>query len=215
MQNYIEIILLEYIFSLILTREFYLLCAPVSLAQKYFLKTPSPKPARIHSPDPFLRAVQEPRQSEKTFFPRKIDFRFAESVLKPHALPEYLEGRTPKEKHPFLFQEKIHPRQIRNARSVFSFGVAGVLASAWGFLRAYALVSLHHALRACHIICFESKCELGTIQTPEWNLAVFSVDTSGRRKAPTKDFLSGLQGNSEFLARKRAVFFRQEADAKS
>src|SRR4030067_146421 len=60
-------------------------------------------------------------------------------------LPEYLEGRTPKEKHPFLFQEKSHSRQTRNARSVFSFGVAGVLASAWGFLRAYASVPLLHA----------------------------------------------------------------------
>ena len=47
MRTYIEIILLEYIFSLILTREFYLLCAPVSLAQKFFLKNPNPKPARI------------------------------------------------------------------------------------------------------------------------------------------------------------------------
>ncbi len=28
----------------------------------------------------------------KILFPRKKDFRFAESVLKPHALPEYLEG---------------------------------------------------------------------------------------------------------------------------
>src|SRR3989344_4856304 len=28
----------------------------------------------------------------KILFPRKTDFRFAESVLKPHALPEYLEG---------------------------------------------------------------------------------------------------------------------------
>src|SRR3989344_6569485 len=73
------------------------------------------------------------------------------SSLKSHALPEYLEGRTPKEKHPFLFQEKFHPHQIRNARSVFSFGVAGVLASAWGFLRAYDLVSSHHALRSCDI----------------------------------------------------------------
>src|SRR3989344_4903140 len=88
----------------------------------------------------------------KNLFPRKTDFRFAESVLKPHALPEYLEGRTPKEKHPFLFQKKFHPRQIRNARSVFSFGVAGVLASAWGFLRAYASVSLHHARGACEVI---------------------------------------------------------------
>jgi hypothetical protein len=41
------------------------------------------------------------------------------------------------------------------------------------------------------------------------------VDTSGRRKAPTKDFLAGLQENSEFLARKRAVFFRRGGGAKS
>src|SRR3989338_3354396 len=33
-------------------------------------------------------------------------------------------------------------------------------------IRAYDLVSLHHALRACHIICFEKRYELGTIQTP-------------------------------------------------
>ena len=151
----------------------------------------------------------------KINIPRKTDFRFAESVLKPHALPEYLEGRTPKEKHPFLFQEKIHPRQIRNARSVFSFGVAGVLASAWGFLRTYDLVSLHHARRACDIICFGNECELGTIDTPIRNSKVFSEDTNGRRKAPTKDFLAGLQENSEFLARWRALFFRQEAGAKS
>ena len=47
MRTYIEIILLEYIFSLILTRKFCLLCAPVSLAQNFFPKTPSPNPARI------------------------------------------------------------------------------------------------------------------------------------------------------------------------
>ena len=39
------------------------------------------------------------------------------------------------------------------------------------------------------------------------------MDTSGRRKAPTKDFLAGLQENSEFLARKRAVFFRRGGGA--
>ena len=85
-----------------------------------------PNPARIHSPDPFLRAVQEPRQSEKTFFPRKIDFRFAESVLKPHALPRNFLGRTPKEKHPFLFQEKIHPRENQKKQGVFF--LSGLLA---------------------------------------------------------------------------------------
>src|SRR3989344_6425484 len=97
-------------------------------------KTPSPKPARIppQTPPPRGKSAEAKR---KILFPRKTDFRFAESVLKPPALPEYLEGRTPKEKHPFHFQKKFHPRQIRNARRVFSFGVAGVLASAWGFLR--------------------------------------------------------------------------------
>ncbi len=128
-------------------------------------------PARIppQTPPAGGKSVEAKR---KILSPRKKDFRFAESVLKPHALPEYLEGRTPKEKHPFLFQKKIHPRQIRNARSVFSFGVAGVLASAWGLLRAYVSVSLRHARGACDIICFESKCELGTIETPLRKLQV-------------------------------------------
>src|SRR3989344_7732915 len=90
----------------------------------------------------------------------KNSFAKTSSALKPHALPESLEGRTPKEKRPFLFQKKVRPRQIRDARSVFSFGVAGVLASAWGFLRAYAFGQSHHALRACDVItslCFENR----------------------------------------------------------
>jgi len=110
-------------------------------------------PARIHSPDPFLREGKFSRGFAKSFSPEN-SFGKTESVLKPHALPEYLEGRTPKEKHPFLFQKKFHSRQIRKARSVFSFGVAGVLASAWGLLR---------------VICFESRFELGTIKTPPIN----------------------------------------------
>ena len=107
-------------------------------------------------PKPLLFHLRHP--NSKTNQPKfwqilspKNSFAKTSSALKPHALPEYLEGRTPKEKHPFLFQKKFHPRQIRNARSVFSFGVAGVLASAWGFLR---------------IICFENRFELGTINTP-------------------------------------------------
>jgi len=107
-------------------------------------------PARIPPQTP--PAGGKSVEAGRILFPRKTDFRFAESVLKPHALPRNFLGRTSKEKHPFLFQEKIHPRQIRNARSVFSFGIAGVLASAWGFLR---------------IICFENRFELGTINTPK------------------------------------------------
>ncbi len=124
----------------------------------------NPKPVRIPPQTP-PAGGKTAEAKRKIIFSRKTDFRFAESALKPHALPEYLEGRTPKEKHPFLFQKKFHPRQIRNARSVFSFGVAGVLASAWGFLRAYRTVSSHHARGACEVIDFGNRCELGTIET--------------------------------------------------
>src|SRR3990167_11114819 len=52
----------------------------------------------------------------------KNSFGKTESALFRH-LPEYLEGRTPKEKHPFLFQKKFHPRQIKKVRSVFLSGL--------------------------------------------------------------------------------------------
>jgi len=41
----------------------------------------------------------------------------------PATLPEYLEGRTPKEKHPFLFQKKSIPAKTK-MQGVFFFGVA-------------------------------------------------------------------------------------------
>src|SRR3989338_9793241 len=78
-------------------------------------------PARIPPQTP-PAGGKSAEAKRKILSPRKKDFRFAESALKPHALPEYLEGRTPKEKHPFLFQKKFHPRQIRNARSFFFRG---------------------------------------------------------------------------------------------
>ena len=86
-----------------------------------FPKTPSPKPARIPPQTPpaggkFSRGFAKS-------FPPENSFGKTESAFRPATLPEYLEGRTPKEKHPFLFQKKIHPRQIRNARSVFLSGL--------------------------------------------------------------------------------------------
>ena len=65
----------------------------------------------------------------------KNSFAKISSALFRH-LPEYLEGRTPKEKHPFLFQKNFHPRQIRNARSVFSFGVAEALRGSGGTIHS-------------------------------------------------------------------------------
>ena len=59
-------------------------------------------PARIppQTPPAGGKSVEAKR---KILFPRKTDFRFAESVLKPHALPEYLEGRAPEKKKPLPF----------------------------------------------------------------------------------------------------------------
>ena len=61
-------------------------------------------------------------ESVPHFLTPKNSFAKTSSALFRH-LPEYLEGRTPKEKHPFLFQKKFHPCQIRNARSVFLSGL--------------------------------------------------------------------------------------------
>ena len=173
-------------------------------------------------PKPLLFHLRHP--NSKTNQPKfwqilspKNSFAKTSSALFRH-LPEYLEGRTPKEKHPFLFQKKFHPRQIRNARSVFSFGVAGVLASAWGFLRAYGAVSSHHAREACEVItslCFGNRCEFGTIETPIRNSKVFLKLKCGTREARPKDSRRIPPTNSEFLARLRALIFRQEAGAKS
>jgi len=91
-------------------------------------------------PKPLLFHLRHP--NSKTNEPKfwqilspKNSFAKTSSALFRH-LPEYLEGRTPKEKHPFLFQKKFHPRQIRNARSVFSFGVAEALRGSGGTIHS-------------------------------------------------------------------------------
>src|SRR3989338_1398083 len=110
-----------------------------------FPKTPSPKPARIPPQPP--PAGGKIRRGFAKSFPPENSFGKTESALKPHALPEYLEGRTPKKKDLSIFKKKSTPAKSTKQETFF-FGVAGVLASAWGFLR---------------IICFENRFELGTI----------------------------------------------------
>jgi hypothetical protein len=91
-------------------------------------------------PKPLLLRLRHP--NSKTNEPKfwqilspKNSFAKTSSALFRH-LHEYLEGRTPKEKHPFLFQKKFHPRQIRNSRSVFSFGVAEALRGSGGTIHS-------------------------------------------------------------------------------
>src|SRR3990167_988228 len=84
-------------------------------------------------------------------FPQKIVLAKPSPHFAPPHCPNTWRAEPPKEKHPFLFQKKFPPRQIRNARSVFSFGVsAEVLRGGGGaIVRAYDLGQSHHALRAC------------------------------------------------------------------
>src|SRR3989344_1528660 len=190
-------------------------------AANFFAKETETNPARIPPQTP--PAGGKIRRGFAKSFPPENSFRFAESVLKPHALPEYLEGRTPKEKHPFLFQKKSGARKIRNARSVFSFGVAGVLASAWGFLRAYDSIQSHHALRAWHISGFGNGFELGTINTPTTNSTAFLKPTCGTREERPNgfrlNFAQNPKGNSPKMnpnpARLRALVFRRGGGSKS
>ena len=92
-----------------------------SSSSRRISETPQSETRPHSSPDPFLRAGNQPKFWQ-TLSP-KNSFAKTSSALNPHALPEYLEGRTPKEKHPFLFLKKFPPRQIRNARSVFLSGL--------------------------------------------------------------------------------------------
>ncbi len=170
-------------------------------------------PARIPPQTP-PAGGKSAEAKRKILFPQKTDFRFAESVLKPHALPEYLEGRTPKKNVLSIFKKKFTPAKSKKQETFF-FGVAGVLASAWDFLRAYASVSLHHALRAWHVSDFGNRFELGTINTPIQNSTAFSKPEGGTREARPTDFPPFFQTNSEFLARLRAPVFRRGGGSKS
>src|SRR3989338_7597816 len=105
-----------------------------------FPKTPSPKPARIHSPDPFLRAGNSvsvfPNQK-----PKKNSFGKPESVLKPRHTARILGGQNPKKKIVLSILEKIHPRENQRSKEHFFFLGLPSEAKRWrGFRGAYDLV---------------------------------------------------------------------------
>ena len=78
-----------------ISKSLFFLCSLISLKTKR-------RPARIHSPDPFLRAGKFSRGFAKSFSPEN-SFGKTEPELKPRHLSEYLEGRTPKKKCSLLF----------------------------------------------------------------------------------------------------------------
>jgi hypothetical protein len=75
------------------------------------------------------------------------------TAFRPATCPNTWRAEPRKKNTLSFFKKKFHPRQIRNARSVFSFGVSAESARRCGgaILRAYDLGQSHHALRACLI----------------------------------------------------------------
>ena len=74
-------------------------------------------------PKPLLFHLRHPnsKTNEQKFWQilsPKNSFAKTSSALKPHALPEYLEGRTPK-KNVLSFLEEIGRAQIRKVRNIF------------------------------------------------------------------------------------------------
>ena len=92
-------------------------------------------------PKPLLFHLRHP--NSKTNEPKfwqilspKNSFAKTSSALKPHALPEYLEGRTPKEKHPFPFSKENPPPPNQKCKECFSFGVAEALRGSGGTIHS-------------------------------------------------------------------------------
>src|SRR3989339_1767397 len=146
----------------------------------------------------------------------KNSFAKTSSALKPRHTARILGGQNPKKKNVLSILEKITPAKIRKSKEHFFFLGLPSEARRWrGFLRAYDLVSSHHALRAWHISDFGNRCELGTIETPEQNLAAFSKPNGGTREARPTDFLPFSQTNSDSRLRRGGMVFCQGAGGKS
>jgi len=190
------------------------------------------KPARISPkeisgangkflPKPLLFHLRHPnsKKNQPKFWQilsPKNSFAKTSSALKPRHTARILGGQNPKKKNVLSILEKITPAKIRKSKEHFFFLGLPSEARRWrGFLRAYDLVSSHHALRAWHISDFGNRCELGTIETPKQNLTAFSKPEGGTREARPTDFPPFFQTNSDSRLRRDGLFFRQEAGAKS
>ena len=139
------------------------------------------KPARIHSPDPFLRAgnavsVLPNPNPQKNSFGKTESEELALRIpsVSPLEKPDLARHHHTEKKKTESAEHKtecVVARRGRNGTAVaerhcFRSVSERTMCRDGIRIGAYTLVLLHHALRACHIICFEKRYELGTIQTP-------------------------------------------------
>jgi hypothetical protein len=138
-----------------------------------------PKPARIHSPDPFLRAgnavsvLPNPNPQKLVWQNRVHRISTRIPSVSPLEKPDLARHHHTEEKKSESATNKIEcvvARRGRNGTAVaerhcFRSVSERTMCRDGIRIGAYTLVLLHHALRACDIICFGNRCEFGTIQT--------------------------------------------------
>ena len=119
----------------------------IFLSAPNFAKRKRMEQAEDSSPDPSSSAceIQISRGFAKSF-PQKIVWQNRVRIVPPPA--RILGGQNTKEKCPFHFQKKFHPRQIKKARNIFLWCCREKRGSG-GTIRAYDSVSNHHARGAC------------------------------------------------------------------
>jgi len=101
-----------------------------------------------------IRIQKQISRSFGKFFPQKIVL----LKLRPHCSTTCLNTWRAelKKKNVFSILEKVGRAQIRKARNVF-LGLPSEARDGGRTIRAYEAVSIHHALRACDIICFGNR----------------------------------------------------------
>jgi len=112
--------------------------------------SPDPSSARTKCKNKLVSVLPNPN-------PQKIVLAKPSPHFAPPHCPNAWRAEHQKEKCPFHFR-KNHLRENTKSKELFSFWGCRVKRGGGGAIRrAYDLVSLHHALRACHIICFENR----------------------------------------------------------
>src|SRR3989344_5701170 len=131
----------------------------------------NPKSPRGFLPRPLLRADKRKKKKKPRVCqikkPRKKFWQNGVRIPPRHTAQKLL-GQNPERKTPFPFSKETSPPPNQKCNECFSFGVAGVLASAWGFASSVRFNSdPPRAPRVRDITDFENRFGFGKINAPK------------------------------------------------
>ena len=146
---------------------------------------------KFHSNFSIFSTCRAKNQSEDGagFLPSNPSSRARPSTaFRPAALPEYLEGRTPKEKHPFLFQKKSTPAKSEMQGVFFLSGFPPRLCEAV-------------AGRFIRQDWFQKRFEFCTMNTANRDFASLKTEPSGGEAAARQRFEGGRSVKTKTICR--------------